>query len=165
MSADNKIVATVWHEGLNYRVTDHGEDFEVCSSDGTGYRWYSKHQAMNDKEDILSALSTHLGGTIERHQVEFYLVPDQFITNDSFNYFIVKDCEPLVHFSLKRHPTYEAMLDEVSKMTLTDIDEILGNELVLVKQADDHFTLIYQYAQRFEKVGYNLISYMINFEM
>ena len=164
MSADNKIVATVWHEGINYRVTDHGEDFEVCLSDGTGHRWYSKHQALEDKEDILSALSTHLGGTIERHQVEFYLVPDQFITNDRFNYFIVKDSEPLVHFSLKRYPTYEAMLSEVSKMTSTDIDEILGAELVLVKQADDHFTFII-HGQRFDNVGYNLISYMINFEM
>jgi len=89
---------------------------------------------------------------------------DQFITNNDFNYFIIKGCEPLIHDGIKSHPTYEAMLSEVCKMTSTDIDEIEGMELVLVKEANDHFTFII-HGQSFEKVGYNLVDFIINFEM
>jgi len=65
------VVATIERDGLNYRVTDHGDDYEICLSDGTEYRWFSTHQALTPKADIALALSTYLDAPILQDQINY----------------------------------------------------------------------------------------------
>ena len=45
--------------GVNHRVDYHGDDLTVCNADGCGHRWFSTHQALTTKEDILFALKAY----------------------------------------------------------------------------------------------------------
>ena len=65
------IVATIVSQGINYRVTDHGSDYEVCCADGTNYRWFSTHQALTPRVDIALALSSYLGTKVLQENINY----------------------------------------------------------------------------------------------
>ena len=65
------IVATIVSNGINYRVTDHGDDYEVCCSDGTAYRWFSTHQALTPRADIALALSSYLDTKVLQSDIKY----------------------------------------------------------------------------------------------
>ena len=59
--------------GINHRVDYHGDDLTVCNADGCGHRWFSTHQALTSKEDVLLALSSYLDFVPDTKLIHFAL--------------------------------------------------------------------------------------------
>ena len=88
----------------------------------------------------------------------------QYILNSRGIFFVVKDCEPLTHKAIKSYATYEALLAAACEALALDHDEVLGMELTIVRKADHHFDYGI-HGLSFEKIGYDLVEFIINFEM
>jgi|TARA_R110000822_G_scaffold66933_3_gene163359 hypothetical protein len=89
---------------------------------------------------------------------------EQYILTEKGIFFVVKDCEPITHNAIKSYPDYEALLAATCEALACDYDEVLGMELIIVRKADHHFDFVI-HGQSFEKIGYDLVEFIINFEM
>ena len=66
------MIAEFMHGDVVLYVLDGGaNDYMICTSNGTDYRWFSKHPELEEEADVVVALTDYTDTPIEQMEIVF----------------------------------------------------------------------------------------------